>query len=164
MSEDANVSANHYFVAQTDAACWKCKQSTRVAGVIVPPGFEEVEDWGDGPEVIVHDDAAFVQNIGNLRATVAAQLKQVAPRLYIDSSTTSQESYWMNHCDHCSAKQGDFFLFSEPGVAFFPTTEDEINRIVVTRIDEPFVAYGNVSFGPADRVLKACIKYIARAR
>jgi hypothetical protein len=161
MSEDANVSANNYFVAQTHTACWKCKQSTRVAGVIVPPGFEEVEDWGNDPEVVVHDDAAFVHNISDLCEAVAARLKHVASKLYMDSSTTSRESYWMNHCDHCSAKQGDFFLFSEPGVAFFPTTEDEMSRIGVIRIDEPFVAYGSVSFGLAGSVLKACTKHIA---
>ena len=32
-------------------------------------------------------------------------------------------TYYANHCERCEALQGDFYLHSEPGGAFFPEFE-----------------------------------------
>ena len=41
-----------------------------------------------------------------------------------DFSKTIAETYWMNHCQECDAKIGDWFVH-KPGEAFFPTTDEE---------------------------------------
>ena len=65
-------------------------------------------------------------------APAAARLRQRAPRYRVDYSRTTQSFYWMNHCEHCDAKLGDFETLQEAG-AFE-------NRVELVQIDEPFSA------------------------
>jgi hypothetical protein len=54
--------------------------------------------------------------------------------------------YLMNHCENCGAKLGDFFMHSEPGGAFFPTSPQEAQRMTLIRINERFDANCSVGF------------------
>ncbi len=49
--------------------------------------------------------------------------------------------------------QGDFQLHTAPGDAFFPSTDAEAEGIVMHKIDAPFQAAGDVSYG---RVFLEC--------
>ena len=44
-------------------------------------------------------------------------------------SKTAEMSYFANHCEQCDVLQGDFYLHSEPGGAFFPESAGEASRI-----------------------------------
>ena len=33
---------------------------------------------------------------------------------YFDKSYTTGEDYFMNHCEFCGAKQGDFYIYQDP--------------------------------------------------
>jgi hypothetical protein len=79
---------------------------------------------------------------------VAAQLWRRASHYRVAFSQTTQSFYWMNHCEHCAAKLGDFDTFSTPGVAFTPITLDEAAAICLEEIAEPFAAWcGRYSCG-----------------
>ena len=36
------------------------------------------------------------------------------PFFYSDHTFTTGEDYFMNHCEFCGAKQGDFHIYSDP--------------------------------------------------
>ena len=40
----------------------------------------------------------------------------------------------MNHCQHCHAKIGDFFLHNEPGGAFVPLSELDARYMVLIEL------------------------------
>jgi hypothetical protein len=52
------------------------------------------------------------------------------PRFEKRTSKTTETSYYMNLCE-CGAHFGDFYLFSEPGGAFFPMDDQAAARIIV---------------------------------
>ena len=54
-------------------------------------------------------------------------------------------TYWMNHCESCGIKQGDWPLHDEPGGSFFPTDTVEAQRITLWHRPSPFQGHGGVS-------------------
>jgi hypothetical protein len=62
--------------------CWKCRKQTRV---LIHPS-----DWSGSKDL--------------------AQAGRYFPWFYVDYSHTVGHRYWMNHCEHCKAKMGDWFV------------------------------------------------------
>ncbi len=73
---------------------------------------------------------------------------RINPPLYLASTTIScwwcganlkfskatQSEYYANTCSKCGVISGDFYLHSEPGAPFFPTTEDEARRLTLEAV------------------------------
>jgi len=57
-----------------------------------------------------------------------------------DFSRTTQTFYWMNHCEHCGMKQGDFELFEEFDTPFCPVDVRGASRILLHPIQKRFEA------------------------
>ena len=55
------------------------------------------------------------------------------PHFQKRTSKTAGTAYYMNTCA-CGAHFGDFYLFSEPGGAFFPTDETEAAHITIEEL------------------------------
>lgn len=49
-------------------------------------------------------------------------------------SNTVNKEYWANHCIYCGKGQGDFYLHSEPGGAFFPIDKTDFKNIELITI------------------------------
>jgi hypothetical protein len=81
-----------------------------------------------------------LSNIAELNDPVETYSKTLSSNFYPDYSGTAGHAYWMNHCENCAAKIGDFHLHSKPGDAFFPITDNEIRKIKLSRIDIPLEA------------------------
>ena len=138
-----NMRAPFWYLAVSTRACWHCKAISHVFAIMLPPGNEvltAVEDEsGDAcADDAVDDcwkeseDSTLLSYITDVPESVAAQLRQRAPRYHADSSQTIQSTYWMNHCEHCKAKLGDFETVEEVG------TFD--GQVELAQIDEPFAA------------------------
>lgn len=168
---DINIRAASYFVAQTSKSCWKCGELTSVYGFMLPSGHETLEPideadagfgqddkyeesdfqaWLDSPASsmwVQSDEPTSVHYISDLPLSVAARIKGFSRHYRVDFSKTTQSSYWMNHCECCGMKQGDFEMYEEPQGAFFPTNEQEASGIVLHLFEEPFACNGNCSYG-----------------
>lgn len=164
-----DLRAEHYFIAKASRKCWKCQASTSVYCLFLPAEFESLEDvdpdeagfgpnddysdaefqaWSDGPdsrEWRVIEIPAAISNLQHIPRAVIEQLLIYTEDYRPDHSKQAGQVYWMNHCDQCGMKQGDFLLHSEPGGPFFPTTEVEASSIVLYRVNEPFLAQGGYS-------------------
>jgi hypothetical protein len=55
------------------------------------------------------------------------------PRYRLHHSRTVSTEYYANICES-GANFGDFYLFNEPGHAFFPTSVEEASRIAITKL------------------------------
>lgn len=84
------------------------------------------------------DDGPMLFDIAALPVELAKAIEPISGSLLrIDYSNTAGLAYWMNHCEHCDAKQGDHFV-QGPNGPFWPNDQAEMASIEAVRIDGPF--------------------------
>jgi hypothetical protein len=92
---------------------------------------------GDQEEVL-DDDGPMLRNITDMPASLAQAMGPITGSIWREEhSNTAGFSYWMNHCEHCDATQGDHFV-QGPGGPFWPNDETDMAAIEAVRIDGPF--------------------------
>ncbi|MCX8565576.1 MAG: hypothetical protein ON057_000303 [Glomeribacter sp. 1016415] len=147
---DISVRSSIYFIAQTFNPCWKCGKHTSAFGFILPAGHETLEpdDEDDDRDAWCrYDEPTIVHYVTELLPSVVARIKAFSRHYRVDFSKTTQSSYWMNHCEHCGMKQGDFEMYCEPQGAFFPIDENAASQIVLHEFAEPFGCNGSAVYG-----------------
>lgn len=132
---DEVVTSPWFIIAESAEECWSCGSDTKVLAILLP----KVEDY-DRNRALEDDDGSVptpcsLSNIREVNEAVETFLTKLSPNFRPDYSGTTGHRYWMNHCEKCSAKIGDFYLHSKPGHAFFPITDEEIRKIKLSRID-----------------------------
>ncbi|MBF8224531.1 DUF5710 domain-containing protein [Halomonas sp. 328] len=166
---DYNIRAACYQIAESEKLCWKCGASTKVIGFLLPEGFEYVEpldpeDAGFGPsdeyteeelqawlksensvEWCYIDSPTYPFFITELPNTVSDEARKISSNYRRNYSKQAGESYWMNHCQSCGMKQGDFAMHQEPSGVFFPFNGSEAERITLHPIHSQFLCSGDFS-------------------
>jgi hypothetical protein len=140
---EINVRSRRYFVLKTERACWKCGASTAVFAFGLPAEHEMREVSDDGDKAGTWEKAemsALPHYISFLAEEPRRRIQSMTSIFRPDFSQTTQSWYWMNHCEGCGMKQGDFELFSEPDEAFFPVSAERVAAIRVEEVREPFAA------------------------
>ncbi len=118
------------YLSESKSDCWDCGKETPVF-CLCASGFE---DEDNDP----YDDyTSFFVTLSNLKHC-GDDLKEIigrhAPEYFKDSSKQAGGRYFMNHCKHCHAKLGDFFMHEEPGGSFFPTDRKDAQRVSLREI------------------------------
>ena len=67
-------------------------------------------------------------------------MRSVTGHYRSDFSKTTQSFRWMNHCEHCGMKQGDFELFEEFDTPFCPINPKDACRILLRSVHGAFEA------------------------
>jgi Domain of unknown function (DUF5710) len=118
--QSPNIRAPGWSVIGSQRECWRCHRVSRVFAIVLPPGYEEIivaddpaDDCWQGGE-----DLVLLSYVDDVPDSVAAQLHRLVPRYRINYSQTTNSFYWMNHCEHCSAKLGDFETLHESGTFY----------------------------------------------
>jgi hypothetical protein len=139
---DANVRSQTYYVAGTEAPCLRCGLPTRLLALAVPHSHETLD--GDSPDLLDEwqraNFSAFLFYVGHLPESVQTRLNQLSPHFRLEYSTTTLNTYWANHCEHCGAFLEDHDLHCEPDGAFLPSSEDAAAGIELLQVHEPFEA------------------------
>ena len=107
--------------------CWKCNQISDVyciasSGLIDEDGIEN--------SFMLFSDLSFID------AKVGKIIKNNFSTYSPDYSKTAGGVYYMNHCQICFVKMGDFFMHSEPEGAFFPTSVHSASNITLFKLRE----------------------------
>lgn len=125
------------FVAETETVCWKCNKRTKVFALpLLHPHYDiesrapESEDHYT--ELSESGEAHFMCYTNFLTEDYIKFLGSIAPTFRVDYSKTIEVSYWMNHCEHCDAKIGDFNLIDDGG-AFDILSEEQAKTIRIKR-------------------------------
>lgn len=146
------IISDSYIVMHTRKPCWSCGSSTGVYGFMLPPMHKALrlvrgDHGGHTHELIEEPDyPAIVSQITRLAPSVADRMGQDSKHYRPGRSETLQSTYWMNHCEHCGQKQGDFHLFEEPGGAFDVTDIASAEGIRLDHVKEPFACDGAASY------------------
>ena len=70
----------------------------------------------------------MISNLEKVDERIGQYLAEFAPNHRMDFSKTQSAKVYMNHCQHCGAKLGDFFLH-ELGGALAPNTCEDAQRM-----------------------------------
>ena len=114
------------YVLESSSSCWSCGCETPVVALAV--------DHLDGQEV--EDEESCLILLSSIEVLPAELVNLLGQRyLFLRKrySKSAGRRYFMNHCS-CGAPLGDFFLHSEPGGAFFPTSPEEAEQIVLREL------------------------------
>lgn len=130
------VRAPSFLLIVERCRCWKCGQDTDIHAVGVAPPFTRLasfDAWHEGQVLAVFSYIEWVPDV------IAELLAQRVPRFFRDESKWHQRPYWMNHCEHCGAKIGDYESIDSPSAPFNPT-KIEVSKLRLSVISESFEA------------------------
>lgn len=115
------------FLLQTSAPCWRCHTKQLVVALAFRwvPDPDELQD-----EQPRKGEPLVLDNIHAMPRIVLDHVLAVNPRFEKRTSKTTETAYYMNLCE-CGANFGDWYLFNEPGGAFFPTDERSAAQIAI---------------------------------
>jgi len=137
---DINFRASSYFIAQSTRMCWHCNRSTQVFGFLLPRGHEERAASDESVHWERQTSEAIIYYVTYIPLNVQVQMHSITNHYRNDFSKTTQSFYWMNHCEHCRMKQGDFELFEEFDTPFCPVDVWNASRILLRPVYEKFSA------------------------
>lgn len=154
------VRSPYYYVLESLSGCWKCNAMTRVFSFKLPEEHEEFQSFEDDEEEFAptrglgewqsHGLRGTVSNVHSLSPRVRKQIRRFTERFKLAYSKTAGSQYFMNHCQHCGAKLGDFFMHDEPGGAFFPTSTEQASKMILVRVNERFEANCGLGYASDD--------------
>lgn len=127
-------------------SCWKCKKESPVICFCAEDwiswylnnGGDDCED--EEPEI---DDFGpmgifyYVEHMGNELKTI---VKENFPFFHEGYSKTIRRRCWFNHCVHCGALKGDYFLHEEMDSVFSPHTEEEAAEVTLVELPLRYAA------------------------
>jgi hypothetical protein len=137
---DINYRCSSYFIAQSTRICWHCSRDTRVFSFLLPCGHEALADSDGFVRWERQTSEAIIYYVTHIPSSVQGQMHSVTHHYRNDFSKTTQTFYWMNHCEHCGMKQGDFELFEEFDTPFCPINARDAFRILLRPVCEGFSA------------------------
>jgi hypothetical protein len=107
---------------------------------LLPCGHEALADSDKFVHWERQTSEAIIFYVTYIPSSVQAQMRSVTNHYRNDFSKTTQTFYWMNHCEHCGMKQGDFELFEEFDTPFCPINARAAFRILLRSVCESFSA------------------------
>ena len=117
------------YLAHTMVSCWRCGAKMPALALIAPNVAE-----ADG-------EICILSEIEELPKAVLQFVGTRFPSFALRYSKTAGSRYYANTCPRCGVISGDFYLHSEPGAPFFPTTEDEAKELTL----EPVLLTGSIT-------------------
>jgi hypothetical protein len=157
-----------YLIAQSPMLCWACKTETPLFSFLLPPAFHAAE-IADGPRVVenaialsrtldplpppsdadwdFHEGYRVPVFLNFITADMKASIARLTQHYEKDFSRTLKYDYWMNHCAHCAAKQGDRFIGERYNTATFYLYPHRFDELRLFRGDGPFLALSDSLYG-----------------
>ena len=133
MYEEGHIILDHYYLAIGKWECYKCQKITSVVGACHDIRFSFADP--SVFDVVTGDDFEIdigMSGISSCNELVEADMIPYLTRKYglrKDKGTLS------NHCIHCDALQGDFYLFEEVGSPFVFQTVETASDLILLKVN-----------------------------
>lgn len=145
-----NLKADFFYLAQTGKDCYKCRMRTPVYAIVLPEGFEAVDEYVieelEEEGVVVDEDVPFsaqdycslVSYVNYISPSALFEIhKRTGERSFcMEYSHTIKASYYRSICYACGAAQGDHFISSKLGTPFVPNNFEDFKKIRFYTIHE----------------------------
>jgi len=144
MNDDLLIISAPIYLIGMNIECWKYGKKMPVVALLAP----DIE----GSE----NEVCILSNIVSLPEKIRDYVKKRVPTFQQRYSKTVKDKYYANVCPNCGMLSGDFFLHSEPGAPFFPTSEHEAALLYLTTIpaDGKIQVQAGVSMGVGELILE----------
>ena len=123
--------------------CWKCHQATSVYCI----GAHKIQVNHPNTTICPVDFETYIANANEccsnglillkyangFDVATTQFLKETSPLYKLDYSKTIQSHYYMNHCDKCGVKIGDYTVHDEVGEGFGLVSHEEAKLIKFTK-------------------------------
>lgn len=119
-TDDAIIATEYLHIIEGRQNCWRCGKETRVIGLGIGE-YIHIYDDGDGPEYEIVEDC--IDPGEEIHLAWVDSEDDIPPKLlrYMKANYSVKTGYsktagkcFANHCDHCGALQGNWYLFDEP--------------------------------------------------
>lgn len=151
-----NIVAPYYLVVSTKMTCWSCHQPTRILAVMFTRYLRKSQDGKSWESV---ERNSFVFHINTLPEAIKKNIK--ASNYYLDKSKTTGLRYWMNHCEICGERLGDYELFCLENDGFRLMTVERILHSNVRKVNKLFLIMAGQ---PAVQGERDVVRYLCDAR
>ena len=112
----------------TSTDCYRCGKTSQIGAISVGRLKDMGEDeWYEEPFILMH--MKFIP------MALVPEIQKANKGFALKFSKQLGAKAWMNHCDHCNAHFGDFFLTAEPGGPFYPSSEYDTDHITRRSLD-----------------------------
>jgi hypothetical protein len=136
------------YLAHTIISCWRCGADMPAVALVAPnvPGTE--------------GEICILSDIHELPPMVLRFIHRRFPSFRFKYSKTTRSEYYANTCPRCGVISGDFYLHSEPGAPFFPTTEEEARDLTIEPVPlrDPIEVRAGLGMGVGDLILKCAVR------
>jgi hypothetical protein len=125
------------YLLESSEDCYRCGKPQTVVALAASC----VNDFDEGPieteenseEEEGNDSGFLLLNIREMPEAIFALMSGANSRYRLPQSRKPGTEYYANFCE-CGANFGDFYLFSEPGHAFFPMSPEEAGKIGIAKL------------------------------
>lgn len=135
---------SNYYIANRITECWACGKNTNVWGIVLLPKEPYTTVQRAKKSYKNENYPAFIIYVEKLANSVTNEINKYTKHYKQDYSKMANTTYFINHCEHCNAKIGDFKLYQDVDGAFF-ITGDEEGDIKFYKIDKLFSGSGSPS-------------------
>ncbi|MEO8315604.1 MAG: hypothetical protein ABI645_12530 [Pseudomonadota bacterium] len=96
----------------------------------------------------------FLTDVTNFPPQILAEITRRNPRYELRYSSMAEAEYYANTCA-CGALFGDFYLYSEPGGAFFPEDLEAARSVTIEELQfkGPLPIDGSYSMGSTGQLI-----------
>ena len=151
MDDDSIRIAPPLYLAHTIIFCWRCGAKMPAIALVAPNVAE-----ADG-------EICILSEIAQLSKAVLQFMGNRFPSFTLRYSKAVDSRYYANSCPTCGVISGDFYLHSEPGAPFFPTTKGEAKQLTLEAVPlaGPITVRAGIGVGAGDLILQHARKLAA---
>lgn len=141
-AEEKTILCDYFFIVEGKRKCYNCHKEIEVIAFGVkkycilynPLEYRSKYSWGD-------NEIHLVSYIEPLNKKFLQYLNEKY-NYRLGYSKTVGDSYLANHCKHCNALQGDYYLYSENDSPFFVDTQETAHklRLIKVRLEDDIIA------------------------
>lgn len=127
--------APFYIIGGTEL-CYRCKKETPVI-CFAAEGYQE--------DNTKYQQFTVFDNVTNAHPRLLQFFREKKPHFRLNNSAMAGMRYFMNHCHHCNAKLGDFFLHHEPDGCFYGLSRNDVKRALRNKTAHILISNGSIS-------------------
>ena len=154
---EENLRAEYFYLAQANKHCYKCNNSTVVNAIILPEGFEAVDDYTmdelEAQGIHVEKTLFCQQDYQSILSYVTYISPEALDIIYEytgcsfkkEYSSSVNYSYYRSICNICLAAQGDNYTISEFNTAFHPINIDDFKKIKFYKIPQKIRVHAGIN-------------------
>ena len=126
-TSDGTISLTNPILLNGASTCYRCNEKINVfAFACIPYGNKSQYEMPIFSYVTKIEP--LLENIIN-----STRIKKI---FFKDYSNTTKSYYYMNHCQFCHAKRGDFFLHEEPDGPFLIQKETKLSDLYYFKLND----------------------------